>query len=54
MEILGLVKMTRGMRKIPKEDYEKWIEDQNKQLVYFSVVLQLYQSLLDANHLLYM
>jgi hypothetical protein len=30
MEILGLVKMTRGMRKIPKEDYEKWIEDQNK------------------------
>ena len=30
MEILGLVKMTRGMRKIPKEDYEKWIEDQKE------------------------
>jgi hypothetical protein len=24
MEILSLVKMTRGMRKIPKEDYENW------------------------------
>merc|ERR1711916_292974 len=27
MEILSLVKMTRGMRKTPKEEYDKWKDE---------------------------